>query len=93
MTRAARASRTARGCVCRRRATPDIVGGRTGDLYVDVHVQPHPLLRREGDDLLIVVPVAVHEAMLGARIERADARRAASASRSRRRRRRVSGSG
>ncbi len=42
--------------------------GRTGDLYVDVHVQPHRLLRREGDDLLIVVPVAVHEAMLGARI-------------------------
>jgi molecular chaperone DnaJ len=31
-------------------------------------VQPHPLLRREGDDLFIVVPVAVHEAMLGARI-------------------------
>jgi molecular chaperone DnaJ len=43
--------------------------GRTGDLYVDVHVQPHPVLRREGDDLFIVVPVAVHEAMLGARID------------------------
>jgi molecular chaperone DnaJ len=42
--------------------------GRTGDLYVDVRVQPHPLLRREGHDLFIVVPVAVHEAMLGARI-------------------------
>lgn len=44
-------------------------GGRTGDLYVDVHVQPHPLLRREGDNLFIVVPVAVHEAVLGARID------------------------
>ncbi len=44
-------------------------GGRTGDLYVDVHVQPHPLFRREGDDLFIVVPVAVHEAVLGARID------------------------
>ncbi len=43
-------------------------GGRTGDLYVDVQVQPHPLYRREGHDLLIIVPVAVHEAMLGARI-------------------------
>jgi molecular chaperone DnaJ len=42
--------------------------GRAGHLYVDVRVQPHPLLRREGDDLFIVVPVAVHEAMLGARI-------------------------
>jgi molecular chaperone DnaJ len=44
------------------------LSGRTGDLYVDVRVEPHPLLRREGDDLFIVVPVAVHEAMLGARI-------------------------
>jgi molecular chaperone DnaJ len=32
-------------------------------------VQPHPLFRREGDDLFIVVPVAVHEAVLGARVD------------------------
>ncbi len=44
-------------------------GGRTGDLYVTVHVQPHPAFRREGDDLVLVAPVAVHEAVLGARIE------------------------
>jgi molecular chaperone DnaJ len=44
-------------------------GGRTGDLYMDVRVQPHPVLRREGDDLLMIVPVAVHEAVLGARID------------------------
>jgi molecular chaperone DnaJ len=44
-------------------------GGRTGDLYVTVHVAPHPLFRRVGDDLHIHVPVAVHEAVLGARIE------------------------
>ena len=43
--------------------------GGSGDLYVTVHVQPHPLFRREGDDLHIVVPVALHEAGLGARIE------------------------
>ena len=44
-------------------------GGRTGDLYVIVHVAPHPLFRREGDDLHVEVPVAVHEAVLGARID------------------------
>lgn len=44
-------------------------GGRTGDLYVTVNVNPHPVLRREGDTLACVVPVAVHEAVLGARIE------------------------
>lgn len=44
-------------------------GGPNGDLFVNVHVQPHALLRREGDHLYLTVPVAVHEAVLGARIE------------------------
>ncbi len=44
-------------------------GGPAGDLYVTVHVLPHPFFRREGDDLLCTIPVAVHEAVLGARIE------------------------
>jgi len=44
-------------------------GGRTGDLFVDIQVQPHPVLRREGDHLFLAVPVAVHEAVLGARID------------------------
>ena len=44
-------------------------GGENGDLYITVHVQPHPLFRREGDDLHLVVPVAVHEAALGVRVE------------------------
>jgi molecular chaperone DnaJ len=44
-------------------------GGAPGDLYVVVHVEPHPLFRREGDDLHIVVPIAVHEAALGAKVE------------------------
>jgi molecular chaperone DnaJ len=44
-------------------------GGPPGDLYVTVRVAPHALFRREGDDLHLVVPVAVHEAALGARVE------------------------
>lgn len=44
-------------------------GGRTGDLYITVQVVPHPHLQREGDDLVMRVPLAVHEAVLGARIE------------------------
>ena len=44
-------------------------GGRPGDLYVDVQVRPHPVLRREGADLHVTVPVAVHEAALGTRVE------------------------
>jgi molecular chaperone DnaJ len=45
------------------------LGGRPGDLYVDVQVRPHAVLRRDHDDLHLIAPVAVHEAALGARIE------------------------
>jgi molecular chaperone DnaJ len=44
-------------------------GGATGDLYIAVRVEPHPLFRREGDDLYVTMPIAVHEAALGARID------------------------
>jgi molecular chaperone DnaJ len=43
--------------------------GRPGDLYVAVHVQPHPVFEREGYDLVCDLPVAVHEAALGARVD------------------------
>ena len=32
-------------------------GGPTGDLYVVVHVKPHDIYQREGDDLYVEVPV------------------------------------
>jgi molecular chaperone DnaJ len=44
-------------------------GGPLGDLHITVQVAPHPLFRRDGDDLYLIVPVAIHEAALGARIE------------------------
>ena len=40
-----------------------------GDLYVTIHLAPDPRLRREGDDVLLTLPVAIHEAALGARID------------------------
>jgi molecular chaperone DnaJ len=44
-------------------------GGHPGDLYLSVHVAPHPVFTRDGDDLHMVVPLAIHEAALGARID------------------------
>jgi molecular chaperone DnaJ len=44
-------------------------GARPGDLYVTVSIRPDPVLRREGDDLHMVLPIGVPEAVLGARIE------------------------
>jgi molecular chaperone DnaJ len=43
-------------------------GGRAGDLYVAVDVADHPYFVRVGRDLHLTVPIAVHEAALGARI-------------------------
>jgi len=44
-------------------------GGPPGDLVVTVQVAAHPLFKRQGDDLFMVVPVAVHEAALGAKLD------------------------
>lgn len=44
-------------------------GGPPGDLYVTIHVAAHPLFRRLGDDLLTTVPIALHEAVLGAPVD------------------------
>lgn len=44
-------------------------GGAAGDLYITIRVEPHPFFVREGDDILIRVPVTVAEAGLGAKIE------------------------
>jgi molecular chaperone DnaJ len=44
-------------------------GGEPGDVFITVHVTPHATWRRDGDDLHAVVPIAIHEAALGARID------------------------
>ena len=44
-------------------------GGAAGDLYVVVHVRPHPIFGRKGDNLTLTAPVTFHEAALGAEIE------------------------
>jgi molecular chaperone DnaJ len=43
--------------------------GSAGDLYVTVDVAEHPFFRRVGRDLHLTLPLAVHEAALGARID------------------------
>lgn len=43
-------------------------GGGNGDLFLRVRIAPHPLWKREGDDLTCEVPIAFGEAALGATI-------------------------
>lgn len=48
-------------------ASPD--GGPTGDLILVILVDDHPLIRRQGKNLLVTVPVTFKEATLGAKVE------------------------
>ena len=47
---------------------PGFYGGPPGDLYLIIHIEPHPILRREEDNLHMDVPVTVREAILGGTI-------------------------
>lgn len=42
-----------------------IKGGASGDLYVKVHVKPHPTFRKEGANLVMDMPVKLTDALLG----------------------------
>ncbi len=44
-------------------------GGPAGDAMIEVKIKPHPVFKRDGLDLEVVLPVTVYEAGLGAKIE------------------------
>jgi molecular chaperone DnaJ len=46
-----------------------VAGGAAGDLYIVVRIAEHPVFRREGDDIHVIVPVSFTESALGAKIE------------------------
>jgi molecular chaperone DnaJ len=48
---------------------PGPAGGRPGDLFVKVAVEPDPVFGRRGDDLTIDLPISYPEAALGANVE------------------------
>lgn len=43
-------------------------GGPPGDALITVFVRPHPVFRREGDDILLTLPITIDEAVLGAKV-------------------------
>lgn len=46
-----------------------IAGGPPGDLFLAINVASHPVFKREGDNILVTVPITISEAGLGAKIE------------------------
>ena len=48
---------------------PGFNGGAPGDALIEVSIAPHPTFRRDGDDVIVEVPITLKEAVLGAKIE------------------------
>jgi len=48
---------------------PGLGDGPAGDALVEIAVKPHRLFRREGDDILLDLPITLDEAVLGGKVE------------------------
>jgi DnaJ-class molecular chaperone len=48
---------------------PSPFGGPKGDLFLVVAIEPNKAFEREGDDLIVKVPVPLHVAILGGEVE------------------------
>ena len=43
-------------------------GGRAGDALITLSVRPHRVFRREGDDILVILPITIDEAIIGGKV-------------------------
>ena len=50
------------------KGSPGARGAPSGDLFVRVHVRPHELFGRKGDDLTLLLPLSFPEAALGSTV-------------------------
>ncbi|WP_119390391.1 DnaJ C-terminal domain-containing protein [Taklimakanibacter lacteus] len=48
---------------------PGYNGGEPGDALIEIEVRPHPLFKREDDNIRIELPVSLAEAVLGAKVK------------------------
>ncbi len=51
------------------KGNPGRGGGPPGDLLLKVHVTPHSVFERRGNDLHVTVPISFTEAALGTTVE------------------------
>jgi len=48
---------------------PGLGEGGPGDALIEIHVRPHPVFKREGNDIVVEVPITIDEAVLGSKVE------------------------
>jgi DnaJ-class molecular chaperone len=47
---------------------PGVGGAASGDVLVEIHINPHPVFRREGNNIRSTLPITLGEAMAGAKV-------------------------
>ena len=53
----------------RGKGEPGPGGGPPGDILITLSVRPHAVFRREGNDILLTLPITLDEAVLGGKVE------------------------
>jgi DnaJ-class molecular chaperone len=51
------------------KGAPGLGEGQPGDALIEIGVRPHPVFKREGDDIVVEVPITFDEAVLGGKVE------------------------
>jgi DnaJ-class molecular chaperone len=52
----------------RGKGRPGIGGGPPGDALIEIEVRPHPVFRRDGDDIHVELPIPLRDAVLGGKV-------------------------
>jgi DnaJ-class molecular chaperone len=52
----------------RGRGAPGRDGGPAGDALIEIHVAPHAFFRRDGQDISLILPLSLREAVLGEKV-------------------------
>jgi DnaJ-class molecular chaperone len=53
----------------RGKGAPGLGNGSFGDALIEVEIEPDPLFKRDGDDILLELPISLTEAVLGGQIQ------------------------
>jgi DnaJ-class molecular chaperone len=51
------------------KGAPGLGEGEPGDALIEIGIRPHPVFKREGNDIVVEVPVTFDEAVLGGKVE------------------------
>jgi DnaJ-class molecular chaperone len=51
------------------KGSPGLGEGVPGDALIEIGVRPHPVFKRDGNDIVVEVPITIDEAVLGGKVE------------------------